>query len=177
MDKKWICVDIATRYNRPELYNEIVQHLKEMFDGAEVVMFGDFMDEINFSNDLVSYVFVQCDNVYKYRDEIKSCKYIGQVLRSIDDPVYVSDEEISKMIEGWDRQKKKSKTSFRYGDMVKINAGIYSSMFGIVVLNPDEERYVVVVKLVDEYHIIELSLANCESTGFNMFDNIKVVAE
>lgn len=176
-ERRWICIDISIRYNRPKLYGKITETLSELFDGAEVIIPGDFMDDVNFSNDLVSYVFVQCDNVYKYRDAIKSCKYIGQVLRTVDDLTYLAEQEVRGTVKLWNTKKEESKNSYSYGELVKVNAGIYSSMFGIVVGKADSESYIVVIKLVDEYHLTVLMAANCEKTGHNIFDRIRVPAE
>ena len=173
MDSKWICVDVCTKYTRPEYYSKLFAELKAIFGDVEIVVIGDLLDDDHLDNYFGSYVFVQCNDVSAFKDKIICSKCIRTVLYSMDSPSYLTTEEINAMLTTWNNKQMEQKTNLRYGDMVKIKTGLYKNLYGIVIDRKDEEVFTVLFKFCKNYQMFDVNYINCEKMN-NMFEQLKV---
>lgn len=173
MVEKWICLDIANRYCRKTFFTELCQKIELLFDGAKVLVIGDHLDENHLENYFFSYVFVQCNDIAPFRKRIFQSRYINSVLYSLENPTYISTEDIQVMIDEWNKKKKKEKNMLQYGDIVQVRSGTFKDLYGIVVDRVDSDNFKILFKFYKNYQIMQIHCRNCKQEN-NLFNYIRI---
>ena len=170
LESKWISIEINERYSGLTYYENIKKELQRVFlsDLEDVLFIGDYLGDNLFDNALDTYIFIKCRNIFEHRNELKKIKYVKNVLSSFTDIKFLSEQEIKDVKSSWSVKKDKESVDFFFGDIVKIKAGMYGNLIGIIYDKAKNGNFVIAFKFHSCIRYDKIKAENLEKEG-NIF--------
>lgn len=121
----WYCLVVNDKYIKKDNIPLIRSVIKKMFGNKTEIFCVDQKEEMG----LDGYYFVKTDNFMEKIFSIKGCAYFSNVLNTFTNVVEIRDEEIERLKKSVE---KKYRQEFHYGDVVLIQQGDFSNLYGVV---------------------------------------------